>query len=160
MDEHVSGVLSELSHHSCGFLFGVLHDDGHLLFDITDELVGDAWLGVQNCATNVDAVPEESTQLLLGTVSIRHMTQPVYCHLCSVYLDGYCSVFRFQPFDVSALDRRKISKTSEPIATTDTSGSPNTNTPFTFWTLSTGKGERTSEAVKQTVPSVCTSVSV
>ena len=47
-----------------------------------------------------------------------------------VYLDGYCNVFRFQPFDVSALDRRKISKSSEPIATTDTSGSPNTNTLF------------------------------
>lgn len=67
MDENVSGVLSELSHHSCGFLFGVLHDDGHLLSDITDELIGNAWLGVQNCATNVDAVPEESTRLLLGT---------------------------------------------------------------------------------------------
>lgn len=49
------------SHHSCGFLFGVLHDDGDLLFDITDELVGDARLGVQNCATNVDAAPEEIT---------------------------------------------------------------------------------------------------
>lgn len=49
-----------------------------------------------------------------------------------------------------------MSKTSEPIATTDTSGSPNTNTPFTFWTLSgEGKGERTLEAGKQTVPPVC-----
>lgn len=46
------------------------------------------------------------------------------------HLEGYCSVFRFQPLDVSALDRRKISKTCDPIATTDTSGSPNTNTPF------------------------------
>lgn len=54
----------------------------------------------------------------------------------SIYLDGYCSVFRFQPFDVSALDKRKISNSLEPIATTDTSGFPNTNTPFILLILS------------------------
>lgn len=46
------------------------------------------------------------------------------------YLAGNCSVLRFQPFDVSALDRRKISKSSEPKATTETSGSPSTITPL------------------------------
>lgn len=51
------------------------------------------------------------------------------------YLEGNCSVFRFQPFDVSALDRWKISKSSEPIATTDTSGSPNTKMPLILLTL-------------------------
>ena len=50
------GAYAELSHHSCGFLFGVLQDDGNLLFDITDKSFSNARLGVQNCATNVDAV--------------------------------------------------------------------------------------------------------
>lgn len=52
-----------------------------------------------------------------------------------LYLEGNCSVFRFQPFDVSALDRWKMSKSSEPIATTDTSGSPNTKMPLILLTL-------------------------
>lgn len=56
-------------------------------------------------------------------------------------LDGNCSVFRFQPFDVSAFERRKMSKSSEPMATTDTSGFPNTNTPFIFLILSKTKTE-------------------
>ena len=47
-----------------------------------------------------------------------------------VYLAGNCNVLRFQPFAVSAFERRKISKSSEPKATTDTSGSPSTITPF------------------------------
>lgn len=56
---NATSVQAELSHHSCGFLFGVLHDDGNLLFDITDKLVSDARMCVQNCATNVDAGKDE-----------------------------------------------------------------------------------------------------
>lgn len=52
-----------------------------------------------------------------------------------VYLAGNCSVLRFQPFAVIALDRRNISKSSEPKATTDTSGSPSTTTPLILWIL-------------------------
>ncbi len=55
-------------------------------------------------------------------------------HFFWPYLDGNCRVLRFQPFEVSALDKRKISKTSEPSATTDTSGSPNTNIP-SIWRI-------------------------
>lgn len=44
------------SHHSCGFLFRVLHDDGNLLFDIPDKPINNTCLGVQNGAANVDAV--------------------------------------------------------------------------------------------------------
>lgn len=46
---------AELAHHSCGLLFGVLHYDGNLLFDITDKVISNTWLRVQNCAANVDA---------------------------------------------------------------------------------------------------------
>lgn len=55
--------VAEFSHHSCGFLFGVLQDDGDLLFDIMDKLIGDALLRVQDCATNVDAVKENIIEL-------------------------------------------------------------------------------------------------
>lgn len=59
-----------------------------------------------------------------------------------VYLAGNCSVLRFQPFAVSALDRRKISKSSEPKATTDTSGSPSTITPLILRILPTKVNNR------------------
>lgn len=48
------------------------------------------------------------------------------------YLEGNWRVFRFHPFDVSALDKRNISNTLEPKATTETSGFPNTNSPSTL----------------------------
>lgn len=47
-------VHAERAHLPCGLLFGILHDDGHLLSDIMDKLISDARLCVQNCAANVD----------------------------------------------------------------------------------------------------------
>lgn len=47
--------IEAAAHHSCGFLFRILHDDGNLLLDVTDKTISDAWLRVQNGATNVDA---------------------------------------------------------------------------------------------------------
>lgn len=56
-----------LAHHSCGFLFGVLHDDSDRLSDIFNKVISDPWLGVQDCATNVDAAKEKKNKSSYST---------------------------------------------------------------------------------------------
>ena len=144
-----------LAYHASGLLLGVLHDDGHLFSDVTHKLFSHALLGVQDRATDVDTVDTHKIYQVHRTarnklsysvihesqVSLVNMDQCVSRQdphgplLLPGYLDGYCSVFRFQPLVVSALERRKISKSLEPMATTDTSGLPNTNSPFILRTL-------------------------
>lgn len=63
---------AELTHHSCGFLFGVLHDDGNLLSDYINKLVSDARLCVQDGATNVDAVKKAIVHLLHSQLDPQH----------------------------------------------------------------------------------------
>ena len=55
------------------------------------------------------------------------------------HLEGNCSVLRFQPLVLRALDNLKMSKTLDPRATTETSGRPKTNSPSTSRHLSVGK---------------------
>ena len=51
------------------------------------------------------------------------------------YPEGYCNELRFHPFSVSSFPSAKISKSSDPKPTTDTSGSPYTNMPLTLRSL-------------------------
>lgn len=121
-----------VAHHSSGPLFGILHDDGNLLLHISDKAVSNTRLRVQNCATDVDAEKKQYTYSTLRYWNNIFNVQHCICTWTrkEVYLAGNCSVLRFQPFAVIALDRRNISKSSEPKATTDTSGSPSTTTPL------------------------------
>lgn len=69
---------AEPAHHSCGLLFGILHDDGDLLFDIADEVISDAFLGVQNGATNVDAGKEKMSPFCSLPIRILLLFKIVY----------------------------------------------------------------------------------
>lgn len=45
----------QVTHHSCGFLFGVLHNHCHLVSDVLNEALRHPRLGVQDGAADVDA---------------------------------------------------------------------------------------------------------
>lgn len=51
---------------------------------------------------------------------------------CISYPEGNCSVFKFQPFLHKASDKRKISNTFEPMATTEVAGLPKMKMPSTL----------------------------
>lgn len=46
------------------------------------------------------------------------------------YPDGNCNVFKFQPKLCRASDKRRMSKSLDPIAITDVAGVPNIKIPF------------------------------
>ncbi len=109
--------------------------------DCVCSIVTQIWMLKDNNkrATNNDLrnnFSDQCLKLMHGCLHISlHNLHIPHCTLFFwPYLDGNCRVLRFQPFEVSALDKRKISKTSEPSATTDTSGSPNTNIP-SIWRI-------------------------
>lgn len=104
-----------------------------------------SFTSLMNCSATPGCVCSIVTQIwMLWTDKSRTCTEPQvnltdkhYSKRLSMwfYLDGNWRVLRFQPFDVSALDKRNISNTLEPKATTETSGFPNTNSPSTLRTL-------------------------